>query len=169
MRIFFLVFLLVVSACGPTYQESRQKLATSANPYEVCLAAGDNRVFSDQRKRAAIEIVRQRNYQCDWQAVSSYWERFMSNSMTGLSNSLQLMQQGQWQTPQAFQGSTSPAGNYNSLTGTTVHQNGAITQQGAGNLVSQSTMNGMRYCYYNKLGSITSIAISTTQMCPLSN
>lgn len=94
-------------------------------------------------------------------------QRRHSQAMAPLAQ--QFLNMGQWKTPQAFQNNTAPSGNYNSLTGTTVQQNGAITQQGAGFLVSQSTNGGVRYCYYNNLGKITSIQIATTQMCPQKN
>ena len=164
-----LIVLVLISGCGPTYHEAKQQLSTSANPYEICLAAGDPRMFSDEKKKAALDLVHQRGHQCDWQAVASYWQGFMNNAMAGFSNSVQMMQQSQWQTPQAFQSSVNPAGNYNSVTGTTVQQNGAITQQGAGRLVDQSAYGSTRYCYYNNLGKITSIQIATSQMCPQKN
>ena len=162
--------LLALSGCGITYEDEMRRLTTRATPFDICVAAGDTRMGSEERRKAGLTLMQRQGIQCDWNAVGMYYQNQRNAAMANTPAVMQMLNQNLgYQTPPAFQGSASPAGNYNSLTGTTVHQNGAITQQGAGNLVSQSTMNGMRYCYYNKLGSITSIAISTTQMCPLSN
>ena len=174
MRTFIILTLcLLLTGCmARTLQEEKASMM-HLNPIQLCTATGaveDFTGWGKNRAAAARQLINQRGIECDWAAVEILKQQRRSAAMANTPAIMQMLNQNLgYQTPPAFQGSTAPSGNYNSLTGTTVQQNGAITQQGAGFLVEQSTYGGVRNCYYNNLGKITSVQIATAQMCPQKN
>ena len=157
---------LLLSGCMmATVQEERVDLVQSATPYEICKSAGDPRMFAENRKKAAMQLVRERNYDCNWAAIDMYWDNFMSNAMAGMQYGLSLMQQGSFSSVGT---NNQPTGSlYNGQRG--VQDDGSISISGAGYL-KRSIMDGQdRICYYEKLGKTSFVRIPSTQICPQMN
>ena len=171
MRTFTIIILgfLLTGCMARTLQQEKTNMM-SMNPVELCIETGAKADFSgwnENRAAAARQLISQRGIQCDWAAVEMVKQQRRAASMANTGAIMQMLNQNVgYQTPKIYQ---QPTGNYNALTGTTVQPNGAITQQGAGHLVKQYNSGNRRYCNYSKLGKTTTISISTTQLCPLTN
>ena len=149
--LFPILIACLLTSCQ-TSKSARVELTNTANPWEICVAAGDNRPFAKGRKAAGMALVRERGYECDWQAVGAHWQEFQRNNLAGMQNALEMMKQSQWQT----------------YDGTPVNAAPDTTSTG-GYLKSQSTSGQMRYCSYNQMGSTVIVTIARHEICPLTN
>ena len=59
----------IVSGCVSIEDERRNLMQLT--DYDICYAATDRRPFEENKKKAAAQLIREKNIQCDWRLFAA--------------------------------------------------------------------------------------------------